>query len=465
MNTANFITLNTASFKECYKIGKQLGSGAYGEVRLCVHRETGAQRAVKVLKRAQMDQEEEMMLADEISILRELVSSSDLIMDNKLGSSKHYQNICKGGELFDELSSRKKFSERDAALIMHTILMVVNYCHQKNIVHRDLKPENILLEASKDYDQIKIIDFGSATRQIPSKDLPRPRFLDQKVGTPYYIAPEVLKQQYNHLCDLWSCGVIAYVLLCGIPPFNGKSDQEIMKKVKIGKFTFHETLWGTISETAKDFITKLLQYDPEKRMTAEEAIQHKWITLNLTEIIYEQIDQIQAQGALANLKTFRADQKLKQATYTYIVTQLLSKSEKEHLSKIFKAIDIDGDGQLSKDEIMKGYERFFGHNLNMEDVEKIFDCVDLNQNNYIDYSEFLIATMNEKQLLTTEKLATAFKMFDKDASGLISKEEINEVLSYENVLSIETMKEIMKQLDENLDGEITFEKFTQMMKK
>lgn len=159
-----------------------------------------------------------------------------------------------------------------------------------------------------------------------------------------------------------------------------------------------------------------------------------------------------AVGALSNLKTFRADQKLKQATFAFIASQLLTKAEKENLAKIFKAIDRNGDGKLSKEEILEGYDLFFGKNLDKVDIEKMFDAVDIDRSGYIDYSEFVIATMNEKQLLTNEKLQSAFKMFDKDGSGLISAEEIKEVLGFGKTLSEEAVNDIIKQVDENGDG-------------
>ena len=268
------------------------------------------------------------------------------------------------------------------------------------------------------------------------------------MGTPYYIAPEVLNKKYNEKCDIWSCGVILYIILSGQPPFNGQSDQEIMKKVRIGKFSYSDPCWSNISDKAKDMINQLLTYDVEKRPSASSALQHPWVT----EMSHSQVDANLAVGALSNLKTFRADQKLKQATFAFIASQLLTKAEKENLAKIFKAIDKNGDGKLSKEEILEGYDVFFGKNLDKVDIEKMFDAVDIDRSGYIDYSEFVIATMNEKQLLTNEKLQSAFKMFDKDGSGLISAEEIKEVLGFGKTLSEEAVNEIIKQVDENGDG-------------
>jgi calcium-dependent protein kinase len=252
------------------------------------------------------------------------------------------------------------------------------------------------------------------------------KLLDEKLGTPYYIAPEVLNKKYNEKCDLWSIGVITYILLSGMPPFNGNTDQEIMKKVKIGKFAFSDPCWSSITDKAKDFITQLFTYDIEKRPSAAEALQHPWIT----EMSHMTVDTAHAQTALTNLKGFSADQKLKQATFAFIATQLLSKTEKEQLARVFKEIDANGDGKLSLEEVLLGYDKFFGKNMEKEDVIKMFKSVDTDNSGFIDYTEFVVASMNEKTLLSNDKLQAAFKMFDKDGSGFISSEEIKEVLGF-----------------------------------
>ena len=151
------------------------------------------------------------------------------------------------------------------------MISCVSYCHSKNIVHRDLKPENVMLEKEKSFDNIKLIDFGTAQVFDPSKKL------NEQIGTPYYIAPEVLNKKYSKECDVWSCGVITYILLSGIPPFNGVTDSEIMAAIRKGKFNFNSAVWKKVSDDAKDFITQLLILDTEKRPSAEQALQHPWL--------------------------------------------------------------------------------------------------------------------------------------------------------------------------------------------
>jgi calcium-dependent protein kinase len=274
INKSNFISINSAKLREVYRIGKMLGQGAFGEVRVCMHRESGAQRAVKVLRKAHMDEDEKRMFFNEISVLRDLDHPNILKMYEFFEDEKRYYivtDICKGGELFDEILNRGKFSEKDAAVLMKQVLSCINYCHQNRIVHRDLKPENILLEQNKEFDQIKIIDFGTSLYFKENQKL------SEKLGTPYYIAPEVLAKNYNEKCDIWSCGVITYIVLSGIPPFNGASDQEIMKRVKTGKFAFSDPCWKNISDQAKDFITQLLTMDMNKRPSAADCLKHPWI--------------------------------------------------------------------------------------------------------------------------------------------------------------------------------------------
>lgn len=155
---------------------------------------------------------------------------------------------------------------------------------------------------------------------------------------------------------------------------------------------------------------------------------------------------------------------MKQATFAFIASQLLTKSEKENLAKIFKALDKNGDGKLSKDEIYEGYENYFGKHLDRDDIDKMFAAVDTDESGFIDYSEFVIASMNEKQLLTNEKLQAAFKMFDKDNSGMISAAEIKEVLGFGKSISEDAVNMMIKQVDDNNDGEISFAEFSSMMK-
>jgi len=232
-----------------------------------------------------------------------------------------------------------------------------------------------------------------------------------------------------------------------------------MKKVKVGKFSFSDPIWNNISDQAKDFITQLLTKDQNKRPSAEEALKHPWIE-QASIHIKENVSNDVAMSALTNLSNFNAQSKLKQATYAFIASQLLSKQEKEQIDKVFRAMDINGDGKLQKDEIKNGYAEFFGRHLTDQEVDELFNKVDADGSGEIEYSEFVVATLNEKNLLSNNKLQQAFNMFDKDKGGTISTAEIKEVLSFGQNLDEDVIQQIITQVDANGDGEISYEEFS-----
>lgn len=369
-----------------------------------------------------------------------------------------------GGELFEKITDEDfygDFTEKDAANIMQQVFRGINYCHTSDVVHRDLKPENLLLESNvtseslggKKSMKIKIIDFGTSQLfTVGGK-----KKMEERYGTPYYIAPDVLNKSYNEKCDIWSLGVILYILLVGYPPFNGSEDKKIIDAVKKGVYTLDEPEWDDVSGEAIDLVKKCLTYDPEKRVSASEALEHPWFKKFAKG---EKVKKSLASKALHNLKNFRAEQKLKQATLAFIVSQCLTKEETDKMEEIFSAMDKNNDGMLSKEEISEGYEEHFGIPIDDEELDKIFSAIDTDGSGAIDYSEFLMATMNEQQLMSKEKLKQAFKMFDKDNSGTISKEEIREALGN---LDEEVADKMISEVDDNGDGEISFEEFEKMM--
>ena len=266
---------NMQSFAQNYTMSnKILGSGAFGQVKKATNKANGEVRAVKMIDKLQLDESEKTRLMYEIDILKNLTHP------NIVRLYEVYQNrstiflvteLCEGCELFDEISKREHLTENEAAHVCKQILQAIAYCHGQNIAHRDLKPENVLLDV-KNRGTIKVIDFGTSHHYDSNSHT-----MHQMYGTPYYIAPEVLVGTYNEKCDMWSIGVILYIMLCGRPPFNGATEEQIIARVKQGMWSFKGEIWSDISDSAKDLIEKLMCKDVNRRLTAVEALAHPWI--------------------------------------------------------------------------------------------------------------------------------------------------------------------------------------------
>ena len=281
-------------------------------------------------------------------------------------------------------------------------------------------------------------------------------------GTPYYIAPEVLNEVYDEKCDIWSAGVIFYILLCGYPPFNGETDKDIMKAVKKGEFDFPKEEWDVVSNTAKDLIKKMLTYDPKKRYSALDCLSHDFFKKNESK---EKNNNQLAKSAFDNMKKFKRDKQFEQATISFIVNQLTTREERNELRKQFTEWDKNGDGVLSKEEILEGYRNAYG-TVDPDEVDNMIKSVDLDGNGVIDYNEFLNCTMNRDKIISKKNLEYAFKAFDKDGSGAISIDEIMFIFKKSvNDVDKSVFEKMIKEADANGDGEIEFDEFKNIMEK
>jgi serine/threonine protein kinase len=288
---ASSITGRFTNIEDYYQVDPRvLGTGRHGSVRECVDRLTGHRYAVKSVRKADPEVGGQGTLAREISVLRRIRGVSRAIDLVDVHEDEEYLHLitglCEGGELFDRISERADrgardanappcFSEAEAARIIRQILVALQELHRRGIVHRDVKPENILLETADEDSPIRLVDFGLAREHGLKGRLEPP--MTSVVGTPYYIAPEVLKGRYDKSCDLWSAGIVAYLLLCGYPPFNGADGEEIHEAVLRGRYRFPSAEWRRTSREARDFVRRLLQRDPEKRMDVRRALRHPWM--------------------------------------------------------------------------------------------------------------------------------------------------------------------------------------------
>ncbi|CDW73027.1 protein kinase domain containing protein [Stylonychia lemnae] len=444
-----------------YEVLAVIGKGGYGEVKKVIHRLTGDVRAMKIIKKESCDEGYLKSLSNEINILRQL-DHPNINKLYEIYQDKHHiymiTEFLGGGELFDILVKKRCLGESIAAKIIKQVLQAINYCHSKKIVHRDLKPENLMLEAEDQWN-VKVIDFGL------SRYFSNDKKMCQRLGTPYYIAPEVLKKKYDEKCDIWSIGVILHVLLCGAPPFQGRTDEQIFEAIQLGYITFASPEWENISNEGKIFIKKLLQVNPDARYSARQALDDPWIK------IYTGGDNVQlaysvAKKVLNNLRYFRPDTTLQQAVLTYMASQFASKDERMKLNEIFKAFDKNHDGILSREELIQGYTQMYGSEAKaIQEVDQILQKLDMNNSGGVDYSEFFLATINIPNMLTKEKLKAAFQIFDPDGSGQISINEIVAIMGGgDSVEGIDDWKQVIADIDKDGNGEINFEEFEQMMK-
>ena len=457
LQKSNFISSKTTPISKEYIMGKTLGKGAFGTVRLCVHKATKQTRACKILKKANQDMQ---ALYEEVEILSKLSHPNIMQIYEVFNDKTNFyivSEFCQGGELFDAISKKGSFSEHEAAKIMKQVLSAICYSHQNNIVHRDLKPENILLDDKGSDLTIKIIDWGCA------KSFKKNEKMTNADGTPYYIAPEVLEGNYDEKCDVWSCGVILYIMLCGYPPFNGETDDDILVAVKKGKFDFPKEEWSSVSKEAIELIKGMLTYEPNKRLSALECMSKNWFEKNKDK---NTSNKKMAKSVLGNMKKFKRGRKLEQATIGFIVNQLISKEERKELVKQFQEWDTNGDGVLSRDEIIEGYRKTYGA-VDENEIDNMMMSIDLDGNGVIDYNEFLSCAFNRDKIMSKDNLELTFKAFDSDGSGKISVDELMTIFTKgdKNHANREIFEKMVKEADENGDGEISFPEFKTIMSK
>jgi len=452
-----------------YTVQSTMGEGAFGKVYKVIHKTTGSLRAMKVINKikAQINDDSDDDLINEINILKVIDHPNIMKIYEFFNTPRKLfiiSELCTGGELFDKITEVKHFNEKIAAHIMSQLLSVISFCHAKNIVHRDLKPENMLIESeeerTKDYFNIKIIDFG--TSKISKKS----KLLSKQIGTPFYIAPEVLNNEYTEKCDLWSAGVIMYILLSGLPPFNGDSEEEIYKKVREGNYSFKSSEWNEISDDAKDLIKNLLVKDYKKRFSANQALNHVWIKKLKESSDIKPISKDNLSKIAKNIQSFQTNHKLQQAALSYIVHNLTKKEDLKEIRQVFVEFDTNCDGKLTKQEFVNGLSKVISTTEAQIEVNRIMDMIDGDNNGYIEYEEFIQASLHKDKLITEDNLKIVFNLFDKDKSGKISLKEIQSVLCTESDIPEEVWEETTKKIirdDVDGDGEIDYNEFKKMM--
>ncbi|CAN6918076.1 hypothetical protein Bca4012_086515 [Brassica carinata] len=446
----------TSNIRDLYTLSRKLGQGQFGTTYLCTELATGVDYACKsISKRKLISKEDVEDVRREIQIMHHLAGHGNIVTIKGAYEDSLYVHIvmelCAGGELFDRIIQRGHYSERKAAELTKIIVGVVEACHSLGVMHRDLKPENFLLVNKDDDFSLKAIDFGLSIFFKPGQ------IFTDVVGSPYYVAPEVLLKRYGPEADVWTAGVILYILLSGVPPFWAETQQGIFDAVLKGYIDFDSDPWPVISDSAKDLIRRMLCSKPAERLTAHEVLRHPWICENGVAP-----DRALDPAVLSRLKQFSAMNKLKKMALK-VIAESLSEEEIAGLREMFQAMDTDNSGAITFDELKAGLRKY-GSTLKDTEIHDLMEAADVDNSGTIDYSEFIAATIHLNKLEREEHLVAAFQYFDKDGSGYITIDELQQACVEHSMTDV-FLEDIIKEVDQNNDGKIDYGEFVEMMQK
>lgn len=429
-----------------------LGKGAQGEVRKAFHYKTKEIRAIKAITKKEMNQNHFIQTLTEISILKE-VDHPSVVKIYEFFESKNYFHIvmemCQGKRLFNKIIDLGGVSERRTADILYQIVSALRYLHNHGVVHRDIKSENIMYNGKV----AKIIDFGTSRHFDPLKNM------GELKGTVYYVAPEVISRKYNEKCDIWSAGVLLFILLTGTPPFVGDHDEDIFKNILEENYCVDIGDVQDISEESKDIVIQMLTYDYNKRPSAKKILKHPWF-----KILKRPNEGDLMKNTLKNLESFNTQNKLQEGIFYYFVNNMVTKKEHSDLAETFKILDLDGDGVITKEELSEGFKKM-NKIYSPDEIDEIFNMIDTDGSGTISYTEFVAAAIEKDKLLSDERLETVFKIFDEDKSGKISINEFKKIFENTNYIEEKELRELITEVDLNDDGEIDWKEFRDLMRK
>jgi len=454
----NILGYQTVPVESKYELGRELGRGQFGITRVAKSKVDGLEYAVKTLPKKYMTKQNDIDSVNrEIEILRHLTGHKNIVKYVEAFEDKEHvhlvMELCAGGMLFDRITKRGYYSEYEAAGIMRTMVEIVQYMHERGVIHRDLKPENFLLSDDSDSAELKTIDFGLSIFFKPGQ------IFNELVGSAYYVAPEVLKHRYGPECDIWSTGVILYILLCGMPPFWHYSEKGIMEAVLKGEVDLMSDPWPQISDSAKDLVKRMLTMDPKRRITAKEILEHEWIKVDGSAS-----RKLVCCSVHVRVKNFLKMHRLKQMAMHQIALQL-PKEMQEASQECFAKFDTDQDGCIDYQRFHEGLQKArAGKGFpepTEEEVHAIMSAADMDGDKRIDYLEFLACTMHKNDKVEKDEwLRGAFERFDKERKGYLTMDNVK----LHCRLTDAQVKDIFDKVDQNQDGQIDYEEFVDMMK-
>ncbi|KAJ8599800.1 hypothetical protein CTAYLR_003986 [Chrysophaeum taylorii] len=417
-----------------YEVEDQLlGEGHYGTVRACRLRgDTNKRFAVKTIVKRRVARPE--LLKAEVEIMTKVKHPNIIRVVDVFDEKDHLHivtELCTGGELFDRIikKSPETFSEQSAAVVLRQILDAVDYCHSLDppIAHRDLKPENFLFKDNSDSSTLKVIDFGLS--KLCEDDQ-----MESFVGTPYYVAPEVISRGYTLKCDIWSIGVVAYILFCGYPPFYGDTDCELYRRISAGKFPFPSPEWDDVSIEAKELVRLLLHKDEAKRPTAREAMDHAFFRTHGVDAASKAgifVDQKVMAALASRMRKFVRASKFKRLALN-VLSRSLEDSVLRRFEPIFNIFDKDGDGKISHAEL----DATISSHCTTVSTQALLEGIDISGDGIIDFSEFVAATVQRALYTQEHHISDTFAHFDRDSKGHISLKDLEDITGSKKIADV-----------------------------
>lgn len=450
LQTALTVDKTGHDFHDSYDVIKVIAMGSISKISLIKKRGTDKFYALKEIDTTHVKKHLLQELVNEINLLKPL-DHPNIIKVYETFELNHRKaiviDLCSGGDLY----KRHPYSENQAAKMIKELLSAVSYLHSRNVIHRDIKYENLMFESDRPDARVKLIDFGLAKSFLRKNDVHM-----ERVGTLYTMSPQVIQGVYTAQADLWSVGVVTFMLLSGSdPPFWGHTPQEIISSVMKAKVAFRGKIWNSRSDESKDFIKGLLKVDPKERLTAAQALKHEWLSkeINLSDV-KPSADLLQ--GVHTNLAMYAESDDFKKLALN-IIAKKSSTDEIFELRKVFDAIDEANDGTISFDALKKALTTS-GKYTN-DEIKTVFDKLNVNHNGVIMYTEFLAAALESQGRIEERRVKEAFELLDVDNSGFISHANLKQILG--PTCSDEYISGIITSADVNGDGKISYDEFKQ----
>ena len=474
INNISFFNYNSEKIIDVFNIIKKLGNGTFGKCYLSRLRKGNkdAMFAIKSISLKDVDKNQLFIFKTEITCLKKLIHPNIVHFHQLYYDHCEVHMVmepCMNGSLFDKIVEKGSFSERSAIKIMITLLSSLNYCHKNNVIHRDIKPENILLVKNNnlnnnkdsafpveniDYEyDLRLIDFGLSHMYIKKDNSAYNSLLSSSVGSPYFMAPEVLNQCYNSKCDIWSMGILFYFLIAGIPPFYSENIPDLFKKIISDKPSFESSKWKNISNNTKDCIKSMLCKEFKERPSCEQVLKHMCFESELSK--QHNIQKLYAFEQVVNalIDYYKFKNRFIKEVCSYMISQL-SSNDLRWCSAMFKTIDVNNNGFAPIETLITHLKE---KKLDYYVFEKY------NNISHLCYSDILEACAYKK-LHSKEFLKCAFKCLDIDEDESINFKDFSSSI-FKNASKISPIEicEIISDIGLSKNFKISFKEFEQIV--